>query len=310
MNRLPVDSPTDHRNDGVMDFARTDRRAWHMRRLVFIFPVPFLVLFVCAADANAQRVTARPSLVGARANFFERTNVSSSINRPGFITRFGGGGGAPPFGGFTPAAGLSTGFSTGRSRMFMHFSQGTSRSLVSTAPVLTTSCYYPAWIFTGVQRPFVVGFLPPGAGVLPVGPFFNVPPAYYVSRVDSLRLPSASGSGRAGRRRASATMPSRTVSDRDNRNPLARAAIDPIPPTRSERRAQEEAKRRERLARARVQYARGRQSEDAGRPAAARVFYRMAAESATGPLQDLIAARMTALATRNGPTGRPARSNP
>ena len=70
----------------------------------------------------------------------------------------------PPFGNFDPNAGLRTGVGFGgggvSGNLGLTFNQGSSRSISSTTPSLTTTNGYPGSITSQTMRPFVTGITP------------------------------------------------------------------------------------------------------------------------------------------------------
>jgi hypothetical protein len=144
-------------------------------------PIRILLVLVAvsptARPATAQMITTQTPFQNNSASFFESTSVGWSLNGPGYFARFGNPGlSRPPFGGYVPGAGLTTGFQTNgggfSSNFLFDFSQGSSYSSVSTTPVLTTTNGIPGFLFAGTQQNFVTGVVPVvGNG----GGFFYVP---------------------------------------------------------------------------------------------------------------------------------------
>ncbi len=90
-----------------------------------------------------QQVTVTAPLRRTGDRFFESTNVSSSFGMGGrTVARFGNpNAGRPAFGGFNPNAGIRGGTSVRNNgfgaNLGFNFAQGSSRSMTTTAPVLT-----------------------------------------------------------------------------------------------------------------------------------------------------------------------------
>lgn len=136
-----------------------------------------VVVMLIVRTAIAQQVTVQTPLQNNSATFFEQSSVGWSMNGPGFFARFGNSGlSRPPFGGFVPNAGLTTGFAINgggfNTNFNFDFSQGSSYSSVTQAPVLTVTNGVPGFLIAGQQRNFVTGLVPVvGNG----GGFFYVP---------------------------------------------------------------------------------------------------------------------------------------
>jgi len=136
-----------------------------------------VVVMLFVRTAIAQQVTVQTPLQSNSATFFEQSSVGWSMNGPGFFARFGNPGlSRPPFGGFVPNAGLTTGFAINgggfNTNFSFDFSQASSYSSVTQAPVLTVTNGVPGLLIAGQQRNFVTGLVPVvGNG----GGFFYVP---------------------------------------------------------------------------------------------------------------------------------------
>ncbi|MBI5758127.1 MAG: hypothetical protein HZA46_06385 [Planctomycetales bacterium] len=145
----------------------------HLNRVL----LAIVMVLPIARPAAAQMITTQTPFQNNSASFFESTSVGWSLNGPGYFARFGNPGlSRPPFGGYVPGAGLTTGFQTNgggfSSNFLFDFSQGSSYSSVSTTPVLTTTNGYPGFLAVGQQQNFVTGVVPVvGNG----GGFFYVP---------------------------------------------------------------------------------------------------------------------------------------
>lgn len=143
-----------------------------------------------APSARGQMVTGGVGLHGASSRFYERNGVSFGFGMGGSgRVRCVGGMGSPlgllPFGGLGgwSNGGLRSGWSVRRGGTSAHFGfyayQGSHRSLVSSAAVVTGLPGYPMSITDVVRVPFVVGVVPigwyGGYMVTPVGGFWSVP---------------------------------------------------------------------------------------------------------------------------------------
>lgn len=123
---------------------------------------------------SAQMVTTQSPLQGNSSSFYEHSHVGWSVHNPHYFMNFNGGGGAPPFGGYQPNAGLHGGFGLNNTAFDFGFGQGASVNSVSATPVLTTTNGFPGYLFIGSERPFVTGVVPVVGGgfasVPPMGP--------------------------------------------------------------------------------------------------------------------------------------------
>ncbi|MGI9470271.1 MAG: hypothetical protein ACR2NZ_01980 [Rubripirellula sp.] len=120
--------------------------------------------FVWSSPSEAQMVTTSTPFNSIDSHYFESNTIGWSLQGKNWFANFGGGGPLlPPFGGAT-GGGLSggVGFAGGgvRGGLGFNFAQGSSRSISSTTPSLTTMDGYPGSLSSGVVRPFVIGFTP------------------------------------------------------------------------------------------------------------------------------------------------------
>lgn len=125
-----------------------------------------ILVFGCAVSrsARAQMVHASAPFPSIGSSYHESTSIGWSIWGQNWFANFGGGGPLlPPFGG-TAGGGLSGGFGFGgggvSGNLGFNFAQGSSRSISSTTPSLTTMNGFPGSMSSGVVRPFVVGLTP------------------------------------------------------------------------------------------------------------------------------------------------------
>ena len=125
-------------------------------------------------------------------SFFESNSVGWSVRGRNFFASFNAPA-PPPFGGFNPNAGLTSGFAFRRGdfsgNLNFNFSQGYSRTSTTVAPTVMSLNGYPSNFFAGTVRPFVASVVPTIGGG---GPFFSVPsgnivrgqgPAYRLSQL-------------------------------------------------------------------------------------------------------------------------------
>ncbi|MBS0206037.1 MAG: hypothetical protein JSS49_24355 [Planctomycetes bacterium] len=130
-------------------------------------------LLAAPVIASAQMVTTQAPLHSNGSSFYEYSHIGWGVHNPHYFMNFNGGGGAPPFGGYQPNAGLHGGFAVGNSQFDFGFGQGSSIYSTSTTPVLTTTSGFPGYMFIGRDRPFVTGVAPVVGGG---GGFASVPP--------------------------------------------------------------------------------------------------------------------------------------
>lgn len=97
------------------------------------------------------------------SSFYEQFGVQWSLRGPNFFANFGGGV-VPPFGNPDPNSGIRSGFGFGGGKtsgsIGFNFAQGSSRSISSTTPSITTMDGYPGSITSQTIRPFVTGITP------------------------------------------------------------------------------------------------------------------------------------------------------
>ena len=136
-----------------------------MLRRPAIVSVVLLLGTASMPGADAQMIHTSTPMQNIGSSYFESSSIGWSLQGPNGFANFGGGGPLlPPFGGADPNAGLSGGFGfagNGASgSLRFNFAQGSSRSISSTTPSVTTMNGVPGSISSGVVRPFVIGFTP------------------------------------------------------------------------------------------------------------------------------------------------------
>jgi len=280
-----------------------------------------LALTLLALDLTASRVSAQTMIqttVPMQSNsdsFFESFSTGWSVRGPRFFASFNAPA-PPPFGGFNPNAGLTSGFAF-RSGKFggnlnFNFSQGYSRTSTTVAPTVMSLNGYPSNFFAGTVRPFVASVVPTIGGG---GPFFSVPSgnilrgqglAYRLSQlqerlVEGRRLESSSRTDRtetelAPRReldtatRASAAFGFFQGSgSRPRSNPSARSTA-----TTTRQAASPPPVSGEPKSLADLYFRKGLEAEARSRTTA-RMYYRMAFQRATGDLRLQIDSRLKAI---------------
>lgn len=251
-----------------------------------------------------QQVTIQTPFQSTRDSFFENFGFGGNFNfGNGVVATFNNNqnAGIPPFGGFTPGAGISSGMringGNGVSAGFnFNFSQGGSRSFVSQTPVITGMQGYPMFLRSGVQVPFVTGFTPiVGPGILPLGGFgggglFSVPTPslrerWEQARSQGLREPKQESAAGGLQMRAEPR------AQQDGGLQLA----DALPPTRSERLRGSQAQAGVVNVIAQDYFEKGEQAEADGKAGVAKIYYRMAAKRASGEFLNRITAKLKQL---------------
>lgn len=233
-----------------------------------------------AAPALAQQANVGVGYSSLGHSYYESIGVQWGLRGNGWFFNFGGPPLAPPFGGFDPGSGASFGFSGPRGFFNVTAAQGSSRSLVGSAPSVTVMNGGTGFFSDTLQRPFVTGFVPVvGAG----GPG----PTMLDERLSRLQ--------------AGETPPPRP-------NAAATAASTPQSPVSSAERGDlsiAEIKARKAVERAATSAAaqaeiadlleKARTAEAAGKANVARLFLQMASRKADGEQQAAIAAEIQRL---------------
>ena len=126
-----------------------------------------LVFGLCCGSipAEAQMIHSSAPFQRTGSGYYESSSIDWSLRGRNWFANFGGGGPLlPPFGGANPGGGVSGGFGFGgggvSGSLGFNFAQGSSQSISSTTPSLTTTNGYPGSFSSGVIRPFVTGFTP------------------------------------------------------------------------------------------------------------------------------------------------------
>jgi hypothetical protein len=276
-----------------------------------------VLLMVCGlvASASAQQVTIGVTEQSLSDDYWEFIGGSWSMMAPGYFFNVGGLA-PPPFGGFDPNAGLTTGFGIGDGDRFsrFHFTAGQGRSTVytSTTPMLTVTNGVPGSMFVGTLVPFVTGVVPVGVGFggAPVGNAPFSPPQFATPVVNYSPANSLMGRMQRGEFhvRNGQVVPGPDPDLPGGAGPLL---VDPLaaePPADAAALREPPELNKTRVAAARsadsetqsakvhdlVQKA--RQLEADGKPGAARLLYQTALHQAEGALRDEIKASLDALA--------------
>lgn len=141
---------------------------------VILVAVSLFCVSITDRVASAQSmIHTQTPLQQLGSSFYEQNGVQWSLQGPNFNANFGGAPVVAPFGNPDPNAGLRTGvgFGSGRTRgsLGLNFNQGSSQSISTTTPSLTTTDGFPGSISSGTVRPFVTGVTPivSGSGYSP-----------------------------------------------------------------------------------------------------------------------------------------------
>lgn len=278
------------------------------------------------ALAWGQQVTVETPLNAVGDRFFESMGSSWGVRQGGFSFQFGGGA-IPPFGGYSPGAGVHFGGARGGGGLSGSFNgwmaQGASRNLVSQAPSLTLMPGYPGWTLDASYSPFVMGVIPVVGGAPVIGiPAYGTfaPPGFNTAmampeivsgagsgnpRLDAIRRAAETGSlaeaiDPATRPRAAPPPASDPEEDRPREADFSLPAVARSGDSSAARGAPSVAEARRLRAEetaaqeseSRSWYERGRTAEEGGKANVARIYYQMAARRAAGPLREEILARL------------------
>jgi hypothetical protein len=240
---------------------------------------------------------------------------------------------APQFGGFDPSAGISGGVATRNNNFngFLNFnmSHGSRQSFVSQTPSVTLMNGQSAWISDSSQSPFVIGFVPivggfptvPGTsiGYAPqFGPGLMMPPTAMPTpspgnpRVQAMLRQIADQKAQGQNPAAAAPAPQKRAAPPPEKDDLAPAlaqgdvaraeassAAMAVPSVTEARRLHQiEQANQDNEVRALVE--RALAAEEDGKPGVARVYYRMAAQRATGQVKAEVQSRLAALGSSGG----------
>ena len=127
-----------------------------------------VLLLACGVSSTgrAQMIHTSVPFSSINSSYYETSGVNWSLRGPNWFANFGGRGPLlPPFGNADPNGGLRGGFAFGggggvSGSLGFQFGQGSSRSMTSTTPSLTTMDGVPGSMSAGVIQPFVVGYTP------------------------------------------------------------------------------------------------------------------------------------------------------
>lgn len=258
--------------------------------------------------AHAQQVTVGVPQHTVGDSYFESLGTQWGMRGDNWFFTFGGNPLVTPgIGDFDPNAGANLGwtFRRGDTSGFFNFgwAQGSRSSMVGQTPMLTLSNGVPGFFADTSLSPFVISYIPvaggfPAFGALtPRMPMYSLPP---VSPLDQAlwRMQNEPPSAPA-----SAGRPKQAALPRHNDRVELTAAVDQpssaARPAMSVADARRLHERDQATAQTEAQrlFDRGLAAEREGKPAAARLYYQMAAKNAGGSLFEQIQARLRALAT-------------
>lgn len=147
--------------------SRTPWRALGL--IVFVFALSF------TSKATAQQVNIGTPFGSVSDSFFERNGVGFSARGNGwFFDNNTGAGAIPQFGGYTPNAGLSTGFAIGggdfNAQFGLSMASGSSRTFTSNSPSVTIGNGGFGMIQETRWTPFITEIIPVVGNRAPVSP--------------------------------------------------------------------------------------------------------------------------------------------
>jgi hypothetical protein len=270
---------------------------FNFSRLTLLALVAWLLAVGEAVFAqHAPQATVTVPFHQTGSSYYEQFGVNFGFHVGNFFFEQNGGA-APPFGGFTPGAGLHTGFNVHAPGGFDgHFlltaGQGAQTSSVAQSVTTTMPSAVPASISDTSQIPFVIGAVPvvgDGGGISPVR-----------ERLDRLKAGGAAAYGPRGGQAGGGNNAPRGSSaekapaaDAGQPAPAAgSAAADEAPlgsvaQMRQLRAAADAATQRE----VQALIAKAKEAEGAGKLGVARIFYQQAANRAASPLREQLLAR-------------------
>lgn len=242
-----------------------------------------LLLGPVPAEAQRPQVVISTPHHNLSDSYFENIGVNWGANWRGGFFNFGGGGAAPPFGNFDPAAGarFGLGFRGGGGSGFFNLAagQGSNRTFTSTTPSLTVMNGVAGSIANTIQRPFVTGIIPV-VGQQQISPL--------AERLRRLKYEQATGGGSTAEPSPMTRPPSGggSLTPRDstaNRGDLSLAEIA----RRRDSRQQDEQNQQAAEIEALLQRAAG--SRAAGKSNVAKIYYKRALKLAKGEQRTRIA---------------------
>ena len=294
------------------------RKAGAASTTMAIACIAFIAAVGCLASAvEAQQATVTTPFHSSSNSFFEQIGTQWGVRGPNFHFQFGGGPGMgrPAFGNPDPTAGIRSGWAWQSGPWSADFNfiaaQGNRSSMISQAPSVTLPQGGTGFFSDTSQSPFVIGFVPVVGGApqlpfspvsLPAGfglPYSNVGPAYPEQgnpRVQAMLQARAEG-GRPAERAAPGN-PRTTVEPERAPGPPAPgrpSTAEAAAPSVAEARLMHQQEQAAAQGEAMQLLERGITAEESGKAGVARIYYRMAADRAEGPLREQIEARLNGL---------------
>jgi hypothetical protein len=143
--------------DGVLYGSHT------MKFMLLLITALVVICQLQATTVQAQMIHSSIPLNTVNSSYFESSGIRWSLRGPNWFANFGGPL-LPPFGNPDPNAGLRGGFAFGggdvSGSLGFQFAQGSSQTITSSAPSLTTMDGVPGSFSAGVISPFVMGLTP------------------------------------------------------------------------------------------------------------------------------------------------------
>ncbi len=272
------------------------------------------------AQVQAQQTTVTTPFHANSTSFFEQIGTQWGVTGPNFNFQFGGAGmGQPPFGNADPSAGIRSGWAVRSGPWTADFNfvaaQGSRSGMVSQAPSITLPNGVPGYFSDTSQSPFVVSYIPV-VGSAPQLPFATMvaPPVGFGNPYSGMG-PSHAEQGNPRvqamlRERAAGGQPPDRAPPRNPTAAPAPAEPERAPAPAALHGASTAAAAAPSVAEARVLHQqeqaaangeamqlleRGITAEASGKPGVARIYYRMAADRAEGPLREQVEARLHGL---------------
>lgn len=281
------------------------------------------MVWVWAASALGQQMTIGAPFSTVREGFFEHIGTQWALQGRNWFAQFGGADLArPTIGGFQPGAGIQGGFGFGgpgwNGQWQFTAGQGNTRTFTSGSPSVTVMNGATGYVADVSLSPFVIGLIPVvGTGGL--SPWVGAAPGMRVAGPQPVPWVPAPGSSKAARFLAdggSSSPPGGANAAQVGSSRPAAPARDPrearlaeaqqssagqAAPSVAEARALRQAETQQANQEALEWFQRGQQAEQEGKPKVAIIYYRMAAQRASGELKQQTLARLAALQSASSP---------
>lgn len=283
------------------------------------------LVWVWGVSALGQQMTIGAPFSTVREGFFEHIGVQWALQGRNWFAQFGGADLArPTIGGFQPGAGIQGGFGFGgpgwSGQLQFAAGQGNTRTFTSGSPSVTVMNGATGYVADVSLSPFVIGLIPvvgtgglsPWVGTVPgirvAGPQMPLPwnpvpgsskAARFLAEGSSTTPPGgANAAPQVGSTRPAtpARDPSETRLAEARQSSAGQAA-----PSVAEAKALRQAEIHQANQEAQEWFQRGQQAEQEGKPKVAIIYYRMAAQRASGELKQQSLARLAALQSASSP---------